>query len=612
MRLSHRWPLRAVQDVPSAHYYWTASPVGDSAQLVTLFCRACEDGTGSGRDIPLIAVLRDTLGDVDSANDRITYVWLLTYSRPSWEKRVLSAVPLFYWKIGNGTAKVETSDQKPLLNLNPPQHSSVLSSVKNVVQWTVLDPISTSVRATSRAYRNNSADHERLHLEEAESYLQSAPATDDESGLNERELNTVIARLELRKRLLGDFVGNRRAAELGEDANLEKERVRARNWELLRQCADKTGLLFEPIDLVGAKDQYAMLWYPSDRITAPEGVSLGQVWKLLNIKDPYAERGKLVTAAKYERTIDGQKTAQLVPLGIYSLAYPTMPLLMIDFRDATHLRRHEMAQRAINEITSGIIGVSRITNWYYFAGADLYNFYASRRGSAMNRVQRLDCYSKFRVALALDHDLDGDLRATMQHRVNSLAINPLETSPGSEMVAATQRYELLRDSAADVDGRMGRRLEKERRGELARFDANKTGQVRDGIFHVATFGLYTHRAKNDGELLARLDRYRRVDYYLNFLDGISAAGTLPEVAYDSSYIKSAVTELSSLLPEIRARDRREHAERTIEKLRGLSQDLQVRAECLAALDSLRQTTQISAASVSGDALGLSDNADPVQ
>jgi hypothetical protein len=603
---------RASQAVAPSDYYWKASPAGNSAQLVTLFCRACDDAAGTDRDIPLVAVLRDTLGDVDSANDRVTDVWLLTYSRPSWEKRVLSAVPFFYWKIGDGPARVETRDQKPLINLSLPQRSSVSTTIRTIVQWTVLDPVSTSVRATSRAYQNNNADHERLHLEEAESYLQSAPATDGENGLNELELNTVIARLELRKRLLGDFVGNRRVAELGEDANLEEERVRERNWELLRQCADKTGLVFEPIDLAGSRNQYAMLWYPLNRTAPPEGVPLDAVWKLLNLKAPYSERSKLQKADTYERTIDGERTSELVPVAVYSLTYPRMPLLMIDFRDGTHLRRHEMTQRAINEITSGVIGISRITNWYYFVGADLYDFYESRRGSAMSRVERLDCYSKFRVALALDRNLDGDLRANIQRRVNSLAVNPLETSARREMLAAPERYALLTESAANEDRQISRRLEKERRSELARYDANKAGQVRDSVFHIATLGVYTHRAENDSVLLTRLQSYRKVDYYLSFLDKISAAGTQPEVAYDSAQIKTAVTELSRLLPEIKARDIRQHAERAIEKLHGLSQDLEVRADCLAALDSIRQIGQVADSGVAADALEVTDYATPVQ
>ena len=602
--------LQAGQDPLTAHYYWKASPANHSAQLVTLFCRACEDATGSGRDIPLVAVLRDTLGDGDSTNDRLTYVWLLTYSRPTWEKRILSAVPFFCWKIGDGSSKVEAGEQKPLMNLALQQRSTVSSAFRSAVQWSVLDPISTSVRATTRAYQNNKSDHERLHLEEAESYLQSAPAADDESGLNETELNTVIARLELRKHLLGGLVGNRWAAEIGEDANLEQERVRARNWELLRQCADKTGLVFEPIDLAGTRNQYAVLWFPIDRTTPPEGIALGPVWKLLNLNDPYGQRGKLPSSAKYERMIDGHPP-HLIPLAVYSLTYPKMPLLMIDFRDTTHLRRHELTQRAINEVTSGVIGLSRLTNWYYFVGADLYHFCASRRGTAMNRAERLDCYSKFRVALALDKNLDAGLRATMQRRVDSLAVNPLETSPQGEMTAALQRYDLLQAAAASEESRMSRRLEKERRGELARFDSGKTRQIRDGVFHFATLGIYTRRAKDSRDLLARLDQYRRADYYLTFLDTISAASTQSEVAYDSSRIKTAVTQLNSLLPEINARGMREHAERTIEKLRGLSQDLEVKAECRAALDSMKQTGHAITASVATATLEAPDEPAPL-
>ena len=381
--------LQAGQNLASAHYYWQASPVDDSAQLLTLFCRQCEDSNGSGRDTPLVAVLRDTLGDVHTTNDRIAYVWLLTYSRPTWEKRVLSAVPFFYWKIGDGSGKVGKNDLKPLLNLSLPQRSVVSSSARNVLQWTLFDPLSMSVRASSRAYQNNRLDHERLHLEEAESYLQSAPISDDQTGLSQKELNTVIARLELRKSVLGDFVNEERAAEVGEAANIAEERVRARNWELLRQCADKTGLLFEPIDLAGAENQYAVLWYPVERAAPPAGSSLGQIWKLLNVKDPYAERESVLKEARYQRTFNGQ-TAQVIPLGVYSLTYPRMPLLLIDFRDGGHLKRHELTQRTINEITSGVIGVSRFTNWYYFVGADLYEFWASRRGTAVNQQQRLN------------------------------------------------------------------------------------------------------------------------------------------------------------------------------------------------------------------------------
>jgi hypothetical protein len=574
--------LNATQEATPAHYYWKSSPAGNSAQLVTLFCRSCEEAEGSGRDIPLVAVLRDTLGGVNSEGNKISYVWLLTYSSPTWEKRALSAVPFFYWKVG-GSTKVGDKEPKPLMNLAQPQRSVVSSAVKNVLQWSVLDPVSMSVRASSRAYQNNQADHERLHLEEAESYLQSAQAADDESGLSDEELHTVIARLDLRKRMLGGFVSASRAANFGEEANLEQERIRARNWELLRQCADKAGLYFESIDLAGAKSQYAVLWYPVNRSAPPEGIALGPIWKLLNLKNPYEERTRLLNETHYQRMFDG-RTVEVVPLGAYSLTYPKMPLLVIDFRDGGHLRWHELTQRSINEITSGLIGISHFTNWYYFAGADLYDFYASRRGGATNLQERLNCYSKFRVALALDKSLDPALLTAMQRRVGSLAVNPLETATQREMQAALQRYDLL-EAAARENSKMAERLDKDRRAELARFESNKGERVRDGILHVATLGRYTHRAGN-GDFAELLEEYREVDYYLTLLDGLEAAGTQPEVAYDSSRIRYALVQLSVLLPDLKDSPIRERASHTIEKLRELSADEDLRAECRVALDSL--------------------------
>ena len=86
-----------------------------------------------------------------------------------------------------------------------------------------------------------------------------------------------------------------------------------------------------------------------------------------------------------------------------------------------------------------------------------------------------------------------------------------------------------------------------------------------------------------------LEEYREVDYYLTFLDGLDAAGTQPEVAYDSASIRFALVQLSVLLPDLKASDLRDRASRTIEKLSGLSADADLRAECQVALGSLNGT-----------------------
>lgn len=535
-------------------YYWKSTPVDDSAQLITLF----------SQDVPLVSLLRDQLG-----TDEVSYVWLLTYSRPNLAQRALSAVPFFYWKVASGSTKARRADLKPLIKLNLPQRSAVPSSVRNIVQWTVLDPLSMEVRASTRAYQTNKHDHELLHLEEAKSYLQSAPTT----YITEKERAAVIARLDFRKSLLGDFIDPSHAAKAGLNASLEQERIRAKNWELLRQCADKTGLIFEPLNLAGTSNQYAMLWLPAHSQPPVLGARLGPIWKLLNIKDPYAA---------------SQWPAERTPLGVYSLTYPKMPLLLIDFRDGLHLKRKELTQRAITEITSGIIGISRFTNWYYFVGADLYEFWASRRGTATNLQERLNSYSKFRVALALDTTLDPSLKSAMEKHVYSFSVNPLESSANNEFQAAIHRYELLRTHTAVLAAR----LDKDRRAELALVESTKAQQVRAEIFHYATAGLYTRRVQG-GDFYDRLASYRQVSAGLAFLDQLSSAGTPPEVAYDSRRIQRTIAGINELLPGIDSKALRKRAETTLEKLQSLSADTQLKYQCVAALDSLRGTAAAS-------------------
>jgi hypothetical protein len=53
----------------SSPYYWKTTPVGDSAQLLTLFCRACGVSKDSEEDVPLVSVLRNTLGDQSGESD---------------------------------------------------------------------------------------------------------------------------------------------------------------------------------------------------------------------------------------------------------------------------------------------------------------------------------------------------------------------------------------------------------------------------------------------------------------------------------------------------------------------------------------------------------------
>jgi hypothetical protein len=278
----------------------------------------------------------------------------------------------------------------------------------------------------------------------------------------------------------------------------------------------------------------------------------------------------------------------MVPLAVYSLNYPKLPLLLIDFRDKLHVRWHEMTQRSINEVTAGVIGISHFTNWYYYVAADLYDFVVSRHGGAMDQAARLDSYSRFRVKLALDRQLNPQLRQELQQHVHSLDINPLEAAPSREMEAARERYAQLQ-AQTEEGGALMVRLNKQRRAELAAFGETGGSQIAHELFHTATFGVYTHRVKPAPENLSALDRDRRVEYQLSFLNSLAAADTEPEVAYDSSQVRASVKSLNDLMSSINSPELRQHVEAVLVRLKSLSRDQNLQSDCSVALASLRRT-----------------------
>ncbi len=582
-----------------SRYFWDATAVGSTAELNTLFCRGCNPAAGDRADIPLLSVLRDTLGDDTAANDRLTEVWLLTYTRPTIARRMLSAVPFFYWHVASRSERAGSGRAAPLLDLTAPHNPMINAVSRDVLQWTTFDTAGTPIRALSHAYRTNEVDDERLHLAEAINYLRQAPAGDSASGLSSSERNLLIARLELRKSVLGGLVRERAAENLGERTNIDFERTRARNWELLRQCADKVGLYFEPLDLAATSGQYAMLWLPLDSSPPTSRTQVKPIWRLLNLKDPSPDAADPLNSPRtYTRDFDndgrllaegvsGVIQRKLVPLGVYSLNYPKLPLLMVDFRSQQHLRWHTVAQRSINEVTAGVIGISHFTNWYYYVGADLYNFVVSRRGSAVNDAQRLDCYSQFRVDLELDSQLDPELRERLQQRVDSLSVNPLEATPQEEMQAAAARFKRLQAEAAD--GRLATVVDKHRRAELASVDRSNRHSAQDSILHVLSMGTYTNRVKASAQNVAEADHLRRAEMQLRYLDQLAAKGTQPEVISDSARISQAIAELQELVPLTGSTELKQHAAETLAHIRELSQDGALRSDCEMAMLTMRES-----------------------
>ena len=189
--------------------------------------------------------------------------------------------------------------------------------------------------------------------------------------------------------------------------------LNAGNRELLRQRAEAEGLYFEPLGL-GDAPTHAVLWVAREDAIKPNPEFAG---KFLDISNPFGDdRIRNWTGVSVKRTVNGTER-ELIPLALYGLDYPKVPLLLVDFRATHSPKRREMISHAFTDVMMGVIGYSRWGNWPYMGGSYLWNFTRTRRGAASNRQARLNSYASVRRWLALDHSLPETLRADLQKQI---------------------------------------------------------------------------------------------------------------------------------------------------------------------------------------------------
>jgi hypothetical protein len=487
-------PMLALAATPD--FRLERTPVIGGAELLTVFASVPDQP----EQVPLVSVLRDTLGDSDPANDRLRYIWTLTSASPSLLQRAAGAVPFFYFRPNLG--KRDANTPKPVIDLGDTSSGVWNSLVQQIVQITAVDPAGSLIRASTRRYRTNLKDRQRVHIMESlavVSQLEDVPEVLE--GFSEAELLELQARMNLAGHTLGGLVTDRKLEDAYFKQRTTIQETRGHNWELLRQRAEASGLYFDPMGL-GTSPTHAMLWIAREDAMDSTRAFNG---KFLGIGNPYTDM-RVRSWDGLTITRDGR---ELIPLALYGLDYPKVPLLLIDFRNTYAPKRREMLARAVSDAVTGILGYSKWGNWPYMAGSFVWNFTITRRGSATNGQQRLKAYAEVRRWLALDHDLSPDLRYDLQQRLETLGVNPLEESVADEMRVAQRQYAALRAYAANPDG-LAARLNRDRADELTVYKHKPAARVGLALARVATLGLYKHREAERGSALsAALDLNRR-------------------------------------------------------------------------------------------------------
>jgi hypothetical protein len=570
-------------------YFLEREPVNGGAEIVTLFGHLSPPGTeGQDQEVPLLSVLRDTLGDGDSNNDRLRYVWILTSTRPTAIQRAASAISFMWFR--TGTRQHDNHVPTPVMDLGSPVKTVWPHLLGDSLQATELDPLGMAVRTSTRSYRGNFSDYHKLQLFQALGVLNGLErAQTGDPLLPDADFRQLYSRLSLSDRALGGLVREQNLSRFYDRETARIQEGRGHNWELLRQRAEQSGLYFEPLALPGDTPLAAVLWVAREDLRQSAGRSFDS--KFLSIADPWSDdrlqRWTGYTEVRYfdddNRPVSsgtpGAREVEMIPLAFYSLDHPRVPLLLADFRDPLTPKRREMFLHGSSVVITGVLGITRFGNWPFFAGETAWMFVRGRHGAAVNRSERLRAYSEARAFLAVDASLNPKFKAELLARVDHLALNPLENGAANEAKLASEQYNALIQYAQSPNG-LAAKLERDRRRELASYTQSRTRRMLDAFGRLFHTDPHLDTAAPDPVVLAELDARRRAQYHQRFLRQLLASSPRPEVVVDVDEIRRSVDALS----EMQEADLR--APQLIAQVFARSGDSELRMTCLRALRRL--------------------------
>lgn len=568
-------------------------PISGGAELLTIFGRM--DGMRAGSlpspEVPLLAVVRDTLTDADPDNDRLRYLWMLTYTRPTLIKRVLSAVPFLYQHLGNKT-RASRNPPSPLIDLANARRQTWNNFFWFGLQNVLFDSYGIPLRAASRSYRRNATDYQGAHVTQALSILgnyenlrrrvrdesemiasreisasessspNGAPIADVKTpllgGLPETftpgEVLEMRARLILSGKMLGGLYGPDKFEQIVTKRSMAAMDSIGHNWEMLRQRAELEGLWFQPLTMPDGTATHALLWIARSDLAAQPERSFGD--RFLNISNPWKDRRlRDWTGYREVRYFDREnrpanagdpqaKPIEMIPLALYGLDHKKIPALLIDFRDNLNPKKREVSGRFFRDLTKNIFSFSSFGNLPYFVGRKTFDFITGRRGMDINQPTRLGAYSELKLLLSFNSAIEPGLRKELEHRLENVSVNPLANDNAAEIRLAEEQYDALIEFARRPDG-LAAKIEKDRLAEMTPLVHGPVSRFFFGLGNVLSFGRYVHREQATPELAARLETARVISYHTNILTRMANSSPETDVAWDMGLVRHSLEVLAA-------------------------------------------------------------------
>jgi hypothetical protein len=511
-------------------------------------------GENPKSDVPLVSVLRDTMGDADPENDRLRYLWMLTYTKPTFLQRAASAVPFLYGRVGNKKRASKDDPPPAVIDLGATDKSVWEKFFWTALQNLLLDSYGLPIKATTRTYRRNLDDYRKAHIIRALAILSLYEAgTGGTTLFTQSEMRDIQARLMLTEKTFGGIVDDIYLQQVYENQTTLRRDVRGHNWELLRQRAEAEGLYFEPLELPDGSATHALLWVARPDLAMNRERKFDS--RFLNVANPWKDDRlrywQGYTETRYfdsenrvvAKETPGARPIQMIPLALYGLDHPKIPIMLVDFRDSLNPKGREMSRRVLEDVTRTVLSLSRFGDLPYFLSRTVYDFVTGRRGMDINQPSRLRTYSQLKLLLSLNASLDTQLRDEISGRLERVSLNPLENSMESEAQLARDQYAALLAYARRADG-LAAQLDRDRRAEMTPLVHGRTEQVLFRVANLLSFGLYTHLETATPELQARLELQRRIAFQTRFIREVAKSSPQVEVVWDMDEVRRALRFLA--------------------------------------------------------------------
>jgi hypothetical protein len=563
------------------------TPVAGGSEIITIFAKSVEPGSlvqGPVADMPLVSVLRDTLGDENPENDRLRYVWMLSYTQPTFRQKVAAVVPFLYTRTSNKD-KIGTKPPPPILDLNASDKTMWNRVFWMIFKRLVFDGPGLVAKASTLQYRQNKAEYRRAAITAAMTVLSLYQEIEGEKVLTETELKDIQARLSLTDKTFGFMMQSENLGRVYEKEITKTRDYRGHNWELLRQYSEAQGLYFEPLEMPDGSARHAIVWASASDIKANKGRKFDR--RFLNFKNPWDD-DRLTNWKGYsevrwydadDREVEpdtpNAHPRTMVPLALYGLDHPKVPIMLIDFRDSGNPKVREISRRLLNDLTGNVF--SAFGGLPFFLGRFVYDFVTGRRGADINQSSRLRSYSQLKLLVSLDTSLDPEFRKDISERVESAAINPLQNDADVEARLARTQYENLMAYAGRPDG-LPKKISQDRREEMTRIKHGGPTRALFALGHLLSFGLYTHREKDSAELIAQLDVRRQLDHHERFLREVAFASADPAIDTKPGELKRSLVFVSHNGAEAQAK-----TTRALAKIFNISGDEEIQTLCLTGL-----------------------------